>query len=175
MRVEIDRNRHESPQNATGEGKMAVKKIKVSDASRGKKLYLEGHSLAEVCQAFPGYTRNQWRTLKDRESWDEERAAYERDLMKVVKDKLIESKDQFAESLSSLAEQLHKSVQAGEISFKSVADVEKLLKTIYLHLNDGAEKSQVTVTTGTDWAALAKTLLEAEKKDPTLFEKLGAT
>lgn len=154
---------------------MAVKKIKASDAGKGKKLYLEGHSLAEVCQAFPGYTRHQWRTLKDRESWDEEREVYQRDLKKAIKDKLIESKDQFAESLSSLAQQLHKSVQAGEISFKSVADVEKLLKTIYLHLNDGAEKSQVAFTAGPDWVSLAKILTEADKKDPAFFEKLGAT
>lgn len=152
----------------------AVSKIKADDATQAKSFYVQGQSLSQICQVFPQYTRAQWRRIKDRESWDQERKVYAEDLKKTAREKLNQSKEQFADSLSSLAEQLHKSVQAGEINFKSVADVEKLLKTIYLHLNDGAEKSQVTVTTGTDWAALAKTLLEVEKKDPALFEKLGA-
>lgn len=50
IRVKIDRNRYEPLRNATGKGKMAVKKIKASDAGKGKKLYLEGHFLAEVCR-----------------------------------------------------------------------------------------------------------------------------
>ena len=39
---------------------MAVKKIKSSDAAKAKTMYLEGHSLAEVCQAYSSYTRRSW-------------------------------------------------------------------------------------------------------------------
>lgn len=152
---------------------MAASKITIEDATKAKAMYMEGRSLADICTAFPGYTRNQWRSIKVRDNWDAERQSYSQSVQDDLKARLTQNKDRLGESLALLATQLHKKVVAGAIRIETVTDVEKLLKTIFLHLNDGTEKNQLQITSGVDWRQLAQTLLKAEGQDASLFQKLG--
>lgn len=121
---------------------MALTKIRTEHSIEAQGLFVGGYSLAEISEQFPQYSRNQWRTLKQNNNWDQEKERYEQELKLTASQRLKNSKEQFINSLNLLTRQCQDKVRKGKIRLDTMSDVEKLFQMVGSCLKDEEEKEK---------------------------------